>query len=250
MQVNRLVFIACVLFASQVHAQVATGGVLLRVPATGTVTHVNDEATLTFTVQETGRDKGATASLVNKKMKQGAEIVQAQDGTAKLMTLNYTTSPIHKKGKGFSSDSDEGEGREIVGWRVEQSLTVTTKNLAGLPKMVAAAQGILGLGSIDFHLSEAVGKTLDDQRIEASYQNLNVRIAALAKAMGRKVSDATLEAVDLEGASADAPTSEGFYRSADKQFRAYGNGKPQTEPSFEPGETTLQMRLLGKVKFK
>ena len=236
------------LFVSQVHAQVATEGVLLLVPATGTVTHVNDEATLTFTAQETGRDKGATASLVNKKMKQGAEIVRAQDGTAKLMTLNYTTSPVHRKLKGSSSDADESEGREIVGWRVEQSLTVTTRNLAGLPKMVAAAQGVVGLANIDFHLSEMVGKALDDERIVATYQNLNLRIASLAKAMGRKVGDATLESVNLEGAADIASPVDGYLGFT--RSRAYGNAKPLTEPSFEPGETTLQMRLVGKVKFK
>ncbi len=249
MHVKRLVVIVCLLLASKVHAQVSTGGVLLLVPATGAVTHVNDEATLTFTAQESGRDKGATASLVHKKMKQGAEIVRAQDGTAKLTTLNYTTSPVYKKVKGTSSDSDEGEGREIIGWRVEQSLTVTTKNLPGLPKMVAAAQGVLGLGNIDFHLSEAVGKALDDERIVATYQNLNERIASLAKAMGRKVGDATLESVDLEGGAGAASPENGFFY-ASKQSGVYGNAKPLTEPSFEPGETTLQMRLVGKVKFK
>ncbi len=248
MYVNRLVLIVCMVFASQVRAQVVTEGVVLRVPAAGTVTHVNDEATLTFTAQETGRDKAATASLVNKKMKQGADIVRAQDSTAKLMTLNYTTSPVYKKVKGSSSDSDDGEGREIVGWRVEQSLTATTKNFAGLPKMVAAAQGTLGLSSIDFHLSEAVGKTLDDQRIVATYQNLNERIASLARAMGRKVGDAMLEGVDLEEA-ANAPLNRDGYLFGAVANRAHGTVKA-TEPSFEPGETTLQMRLVGKVKFK
>lgn len=248
MRANNFLLVTCMLFAQQVHAQVATEGVLLLVPATGKVTHVNDEATLTFTALETGRDKAAAASLVNKKMKQGADIVRAQDGTAKLMTLNYTTSPVYKKVKGQSTDSEENEGRDIVGWKVSQSLTVTTKDLAGLPRMVAAAQGILGFGGINFHLSDAVGKSLDDQRIVSAYQNLNERIASLAKAMGRKVGDATLQTVDVEGAGDSGSTPE--LGRASFRFRANENASAVTEPSFEPGETTLQMHIIGKVKFK
>ncbi len=249
MHLNRMLIIAFMLFAQQVHAQVATEGVLLLVPATGSVTHVNDEATLTFTALETGRDKAAAASLVNKKMKQGADIVRAQDGTAKLMTLNYTTSPVYKKLKGQSADSEENEGREIVGWKVSQSLTVTTKNLTGLPRMVAAAQGVLGLDGVNFHLSDAVGKMLDDQRIEATYQNLNERIASLAKAMGRKVGDAKLETVEVDGAVSDGVFGRLGRQEADGYF-AFSSAKHVTEASFEPGETTLQMRIVGKVKFK
>ncbi len=164
------------------------------------------------------------------------------------MTLNYTAFPVLKKMKGYSSDSEDIEGREVLGWRVAQSLTVTTKNLAGLPKMVAAAQSELSLHRIDFHLSEAVGKTLDDQRIVATYQNLNERIATLAKAMGRKVGDARLESVDLEGAGAVASSSERLRQGL--TFTAHETGTLHAEPSFEPGETTLQMRLVGRVKFK
>ncbi len=207
-----------------------------------------DEATLTFTAHESGRDKAAIASLVNKKMKQGADILRPQDGTAKLMTLNYTTSPVYKKVKGHSADSEEGEGREIVGWNVSQSLTVTTRNLAGLPRMVAAAQGVMGLGDIDFHLSDALVKTLDEQRIAATYQNLNERIASLAKAMGRKVSDAKLGTVEVEGAGES--DSRGYEQRVMVSGRRNRNAATVTEPSFEPGETTLQMRFVGKVQFK
>lgn len=248
MQVTRILSIACLLFASQAHAQVATQGVLLLVPANGFVTHVNDEASLSFTAQETGRDKAAAASLVNRKMKQGAAIVSAQDATAKLMTLNYTTSPVYKKGKGTVSKSDDNDSREIVGWRVTQSLIVTTRNLAGLPKMVAAAQSVLGLDSIEFGLSDALTRTLDEQRIVATYQDLNQRIASLAKAMGRKFSDATLETVDLAGEVGAFPRQGGFL--AESLQRITGVSMKVAEPSFEPGETTLQMRLVGKVKFK
>lgn len=244
MRVKSIAVVVSMLFATQGHAQVSTAGALVIVPATGQVTHANDEATVTFSAEETGRDKAAVASLINKKMKLGAELVRAQDGSAKLETQNYNTFAVYKKMK----DPDSAE-REIIGWRVVQSLEVTTKNLVGLPKMASAAQGTLGLTSISFHLSDAVSKKLDDQRIAASYQNLNERIASIAGAMGRKPSDATLEAVDFEGAERGQFDDARTVRVSGRRSRIDVN-QQVAEPSFEPGETTLDMRVVGKVKFK
>jgi predicted secreted protein len=242
MRVNQIAVVASLLFATQVHAQVATGGATVVVKATGEVTHANDEATLMFSADESGRDKAAVASLVNKKMKQGTEIVRNQDDSAKLKTENYTTIALYKETKG-SFDSGQ---REVIGWRVMQSLQVTTNNLAGLPKLAAAAQGALGLNSINFHLSDTVHRKLDEQRIVATYQNLNERIASIAGAMGRKVSDATLEMADFEGAS----NTIGQQTVTVSGRRNRSDATQVAEPSFEPGETTLQMQLVGKVKFK
>jgi hypothetical protein len=63
--------------------------------------------------------------------------------------------------------------------------------------LVSAAQGVLPLSAIQFHLSSDAEKALDDQRIVAAYAILNQRIATLAKAMGRSVGDAQLEKVDV-----------------------------------------------------
>lgn len=242
MRVNQIAVVVSLLFATQVHAQVATGGAQVLVLATGEVSHANDEATVTFSVTETGRDKTAMASLVNQKMKQGLNIVREQDASAKLRTTNYNTFAMYKKVK----DSDDSGPREVTGWRVVQSLEVTTKNLAGLSRLVAAVQGTLGVEGINFHLSDALQKKLDDQRIVATYQNLNERIASIAGAMGRKVGDATLEMADFDGAG----KASGEQRVTVSGRRNRLDVNEVVEPSFEPGETTLQMQLVGKVKFK
>ncbi len=235
------VALASLLWLSSAHAQVATGGAVVVVQATGEVTHANDEATVTFSVSASGPDKVALASLVNKKMKQGTEVLRNLDGTAKLKTENYTTFAMYKKSK----LSDDG-AREVIGWRIVQTLQLRTANLAGLPKLVAAAQGTLALDSIDFHLSDAVLKKLDEQRIVATYRNMNERIASIAGAMGRKPVDAALELLDVEGAS---NTSRQQMVTV-SGLRTRQVASEVAEPSFEPGETTLQMQLVGKVKFK
>ncbi len=246
MNMKQVAVLAALLVAAQVSAQVSlpTTGTLVIVPAAGQVTHVNDEATAIFSLEETGRDKVALAAKVNQRMKQGADIIRAQDPTAKLKTQEYYTLPQYRIDKG------SGEEREIVGWKVGQSLQVRTQNLAALPKTSAAAQGVLGLKEIRFHLSQATAEKLDHLRIAATYANLNGRIASIAAAMGRKVSDATLETVDFAGMEKyslqqDGPESRVFFAR-----NAAAPAGAVAQPDFEPGETTLQMQLVGKVKFK
>jgi predicted secreted protein len=99
-----------------------------------------------------------------------------------------------------------------------------------------------------FGLTDATRKKVDEKQIAVTYINLTERIAAVAKAMGRNPSDAILDTVDFEGSGAYAQQSDAAPRlamSAKAQESA-----PVDEPSFEPGETTLRMQVVGKVKFK
>jgi hypothetical protein len=67
--------------------------------------------------------------------------------------------------------------------------------------------------------------------------------------MGRKVGDATLDTVDFEGSGNYAGRPDAGRHDDARQWRRM-QAAEVAEPSFEPGETTLQMRLVGKVKFK
>jgi predicted secreted protein len=140
--------------------------------------------------------------------------------------------------------------RVPIGWRVGQYLEVKTRNLQALPKTAAAAQKVLNLNGIDYHVSPELAKRLDDERIAATYRNLNERIASIARAMGRNVNDAVIDTVDFEGsgnyAGGQAEAAPALMRMSAKR----ADVAEMPEPSFEPGETTLQMRLVGKVKFR
>ncbi len=252
MALKKLITTVTLLLAAQAQAQtLPSTGTLVIVPATGEVTSVNDEATASFMVEEQDKDKAAAASRVNQKMKQGTDIVRREDPGAKLKSLGYYTYPVYPEDRPQPNGMPSGQPRVPTSWRVGQQLEVKTTNLAGLPKMTASVQKVLGLNSIQFGLSPALMRKLDDQRIAATYRNLNERIGSIASAMGRKVSDATLEVVDLE-ASGNYAGNE----AADKggapmmMMRAAAQAPEVSEPSFEPGETTLHMRVVGKIRFK
>lgn len=247
MKKTLLAMIAGVLWTTamaQAAPSVQTSGTLVIVPASGEVRHANDEAVLTLSVEEQDKDKAAAVFRVNQKMRQGVDIIKRQDPQALLQTRGYYTHPVYPE---TFQPRAAGARSQPVAWRVGQHLEVTTSSLAALPSTVAAAQNVLALNGLRFGLSPALAKKLDEERIAATYANMNERIASIAKAMGRNPVDAVLDTLDFEGSGNYQPQD-----AAPKSMRAAGVQEAQEveEPSFEPGETTLQMRAVGKVRFR
>jgi uncharacterized protein YggE len=242
--------VSAVLAAHAAQPSLPTAGALVVVPAYGEVKHANDQAIATLAIEEQDKDKAVAASRANQKMKQGLEIVKKEDPAASLKTQGYYTYPVYPEERPLPNGQMPKQ-RVPTAWRVGQYLQVTTTNLGNLPKTVAAAQKILTLNGIQFGLTPETTKQLDDQRIAATYKNLNERIAAIASAMGRSLNDAVLDTVDFEG-SGNYAQREGFGGApAPMMMRAAKAMDAEVaEPSFEPGETTLSMHLVGKVKFK
>lgn len=250
MSIPKLIIAAAFVLASQAHAQStpATSGTLVIVPAFGEVTRANDQAIAMFMIEEQDKDKSVAASRVNQKMKQGTEIIRREDPQATLKTQGYYTYPIYPEQRPLPNGTVPKP--VPTGWRVGHYVEVKTTNLASLPKTTAAAQKILGLNSLTFGLAPATLKQLDDQRIAATYKNLNERIASIAGAMGRKVADAVLDTVDFEGSGNYAEPRSDMAMGAQMMRSAKMESAQVSEPTFEPGETTLHMRLVGKVKFR
>ena len=221
-----------------------TSGTLVVVPASGEVRLANDEAVLTLMVEEQDKDKSAAASRVNQKMKQGVDSVKRQDPSAVLQTRGYYTYPVYPENQ---SPRAAGARLQPVGWRVGQYLDATTTSLATLPATVAAAQKVLAVNGLRFGLSSASARKLDEERIAATYRNLGERIASISRAMGRNPADAILDTLDFEGSGnyVQQEMAPKMMRSAAAQ-----DAQAVEEPSFEPGETTLQMRAVGKVRFR
>lgn len=236
-----------ILLCPPVHAQpaVQAGGATIVVPAFGEVTRANDEAVATFAIEEQDKDRAAAASRVNRKMKEGTEILRREDPKGKLQTRGYYTYAVYAD---EPVTRQPRPPRQVIGWRAGQYVDLTTTNLAALPTAVAAAQRVLTLNGIHFRLSRQAQRDLDRERIEAAYRNLQERIAFILQSMGRNPADASIDTVDFEGSGqyapqpATAPAARAMAMAAQEQAVA--------EPSFEPGETTLQMRVVGRVKLR
>jgi uncharacterized protein len=240
--------ISCALLCSGFAANaqsIQTSGAQLVVPATGEITLPNDQAHVTLTVQEQDRDQATAASRVNQKTKQGIDIVKRQDPQAQLITRGYFTYAVYADdAPRNNNNNNSNKPRAIVGWRVGQTLEVTTTNLESLPKTVAAAQSVMALNGLEFGLTPASSKKRDDALIDVTYRNLNERIVSIARTMGRNPADISVEALDFEGS--------GNFVAAPKAMMMRAAAAPEavTEPSFEAGESTLSMRLVARLRIK
>jgi predicted secreted protein len=260
MRASRLILAASLGLALNAHAQnapavvsatTATSGTLIIVPASGEVKHANDEATVTFSVEEQDKDRAAAQARVNQKMKQGTEILRREDPQAQLKTVNYYSYPVYPEVPDNPPRplANQAVRRIPIGWRVGQYLEVKTRNLDNLPKAAAEAQKVLGISNIDYHLSPELTRKLDDERIAATYRNLNERIGSIARAMGRNPADAVIDTVDFEG-SGHYVQGEGAAAPMAMMRGKRADMAEMPEPSFEPGVTRLEMHLVGKVKFR
>ena len=244
----KLIAACALVLAASAHAQqLPTSGTLVIVPATAEVTRANDMATATFSVEEQDKDKAAAASRVNRKMREGMEILKKADPLAKLKTYGYYTYPVYPEDQPPRPMGASKRPMPTM-WRVGQSVEFKTTRLDGLEKTVAAAQRVLSLNNLQFGLAPQSEKKLDAERIAATYRTLNERVAAIAAAMGRSVNDAVIETVDFEGSG--EYVQQRAERFEAKSMAQADLARQVAEPSFEPGETTLQMRLVGKVRFK
>lgn len=235
--------VACCTGAIAQQPAVQASGAVIVIPADGEVTRANDEAHATFSIEEQDRDKAAAASRVNAKMKQGMETLKREDPRARLQTRGYYTYPVYEE---TPPNVAPPKQRRLVGWRIGQYVDLTTTDLAKLPGTVAAAQRVLSLNGLYFGLSRAARRELDRERIEAAYRNLNERVSFVLQAMGRSPADASIDTIDFEATGNYAP------QAAPAAMRAMAKAPEAevTEPSFEPGETTLSMRVVGRVKIR
>ncbi|BEV14817.1 SIMPL domain-containing protein [Herbaspirillum sp. DW155] len=234
-------------------APVPTSGTLVVVPANGEISVPNDQARVTLQVEEQDKDKSAAASRVNQKMKQGIELLRRQDPQAVLKSYGYYTYAVYAEPPQVSPQQPRqpARPRQVVGWRVGQYLEMTTENLAALPKTVSSAQALMSLNGLQFGLSPAAARKLDATLVNATYRNLEERIGFIANAMHRAPSDAVIDTVDFEGSgNYAAPAAAPMAKSMMMRNNIAQESDSVAEPSFEPGESTVTMRLVGKVRFK
>jgi predicted secreted protein len=231
---------------------VQTAGAMVVVPATGELSVPNDQARVTLQIEEQDKDKAAAASRVNQKMKQGIDLLKHQDPQAMLKSYGYYTYAIYAEPQQPLNPAPRApaKARQVVGWRVGQYLEMTTQNLSNLPRTVSSVQSILNLNGLQFGLSPAATKKLDAALFDATYKNLEERVGFIATSMHRAPTDAVLETLDFEGSGNYAGAPERPMAKMAAMRSDMAEAAPVAEPSFEPGESIVSMRLVGKVRFK
>lgn len=227
----------------------STQGTSMTIAAVGEVTHTNDQASLSFSAEAEDQNETVAASKVNQKMKEATALIKRLDPNAKLETSGYHTYPIYPSIE--SSTRTKQQTSRPIRWRISQSLQVTTTSLTSLSKTVATVQGVVSFMGINFGLSERASQQLDQEKLAMAYHHLTQRIAAIAEAINVDKSRATIDKIDFATHDDDnGPIPRIMRMSAPVAADMMQRDNSVIEPSFEPGETTVKIRIIATVVFK
>lgn len=235
MKAKFLAALGCFIVLSSSAGAVETSGAKISLTASSQVVVPNDEAQVMFTVTTQNKDAAQAASVVNTQMKAGTQIIQTSDPSAIVKTSGYATYPVYTQGT-------DKKAPQIDGWRVEQTLTVTTRALKQLPDMVAAAQKVLTVSNVRFSLSPETQKQHERELTEKAYQALEERINMITKAMGRNGQDAVIQSIQIDDSGRMG--SPVLLRAAAMKTDSVA------APQFESGDSTLSMQLSSEIKLK
>ena len=202
-----------------------TGAAELEVP--------NDEAVVHFYLEQQDADLQRAQSLVNQRVAEASKELKRADPSAQLETAGYSSTPVYQA----------GTQRKLTGWRIRQSISVRTTDLAVLPRTVAAGQQLLALGGIDFRLSRTAREKIEGDLIALAIANLNSKIAAAARALNMPVEKVRLE--ELNFGVAPPPVVPIAARARSEMMMS---APPVEEPHFEAGSTLQQLTVTAKAR--
>jgi predicted secreted protein len=235
--------------ASPVYAQKIGAGAEVLISGRADLKVTNDQAVVSFFIEEVDKDKTLAATRVNQKMKAGIEFIKREYKEIELSTRNYHSSQVYEEVASKNANSMPTVKQQANGWRVGQYLDLKTRDLKNLPGMVAYLQKTLALNNVRFELSDEVNKRVEAERIVAGYKNLNERIAMIAQAMGRQVSDFIIDSIDFEGGEIDRSPNRAYGRMVTASASNV-RGDKIVEPDFEPGMSAISIRVDAKLRVK
>jgi predicted secreted protein len=208
-------------------------GTLVLMSGAAEIEVANDEAVAHLYAELQDADAARAQSLVNQRAGEGAAAIKRIDPKAQIETTSYSSQPI------YSRDG----ARKIVGWRVRQTVTLRTSDLALLPKTVAAAQQHLALAGIEFRLSRAARERVEAELIQRALANLNARVAAAAQALDVPKARVRIEELNFGVTGAERPPIVPMARALAQAADSV------VEPQFDAGRSLQQLTVTAKVRF-
>ena len=228
-----LVFVAAAGSALAQPSAARIEGTALLLTGTAELEVANDEALANFYLEQQDADLARAQSLVNEKVAQAIAQLKRADPSGSVESAGYSSYPIYQP----------GAQRKLVGWRIRQSISLRTTDLAALPRAVAAAQQVLALGGIDFRLSRAAREKVESELIALAIANLNTKIAAAARALNVPADAVRLEELNF-GVMPAPPAPLPARARAEMMMSA-----PQVEePRFEAGRSLQQLTVTAKAR--
>lgn len=192
----------------------------------------NDEAVASLYLEIQDAELQRAQSLVNQRVAEGVAQLKRADPNGQVETSGYTSYPVYPS----------ATPRKIVGWRVRQSVTYRTTDLATLPRAMAAGQQHLALGGLDFRLSRAARERVEAALIERAIGNLKARLATVARTLEVAPERVRLEELNFGVAQPPMPMAPRM------RAEAMASGAGVAEPQFDPGQSLQQLTVSARAR--
>ncbi len=186
----------------------------------------NDVMVASLFAQEEGSDAQVLSKRVNKSVNQAIAMLEQHD-SIQVSTRSYSTSPVYNKQK-------------LVGWRVQQSIQLRSKDMALMSELIGKLQKELRLSGIAFSVSREktaqVSKSLIDEAL-ATFRQRAGQIASGLKADGYRI-------VSMRISGPDAPVVR-----LQQNMRVMA-AQADVAPVLKAGENTLSVRVSGTIELE
>ncbi|WP_394268946.1 SIMPL domain-containing protein [Qipengyuania sp.] len=163
---------------------VGLGETILRVRGEGEAKAVPDRASLTVGVVTTASSPAAALEANNRQLAPVIEVLRRQGIAAEAMqTAGFTVDPQFEH-------SDRGGDDRITGFRVSNSVTFTTDDLAEVGNLVSSLfeAGANNVSGPDFDVAPAARERLVREAEDAALKEAVRQAEAVAASLGKRVS--------------------------------------------------------------
>jgi predicted secreted protein len=184
----------------------------------------NDTLTVVLAAQRDGPSPRRLGAEVNQAMAWALARAKEVPGV-QAQTLDYRTQPLYQKGT-------------MSGWRVTQSLRLESQDAATLAELVGALQEQLVVQRVDYEVSRAARKTVEDRLIGEAIAGFQARARLVAEGHGRR--GWRLVRLDV--------TTSGGEPAPVPRMRAMAAAEAAPPATLEAGTQTLTVTASGEIE--
>lgn len=185
----------------------------------------NDVVSVTFHSIAQAPTADLVMQEINQKM-QSARKALHNPADLQLQTSRYQVNPRYNK------------DQVITHWQGQQSLTITTQNQAGLPKLLKSLQPHLSYQSMQFYVSDKAQQHAKKSLLNSALKNYQAKAKQIAASFGAKnylLIETRIDSPDLA-----TPYTKNYLRSAQVM-------SDSVSPVVETGKSDISVIISGKI---
>lgn len=222
--------LAPTVWAANHHFQ--TKGAVLTVQGQAEAMVQNDQAYIQFEAIEENQDAQVAQDKATVRMNQAIRALAPWKDRIVVKTDGFSTWPIY-------SNPKEGQSRQIVAWRANQSIRVLVKDLTILPRLTKTVGKTMTYSGINFQLSKEAQNKVNQKLTQDAIRDAQNKAVLAARTMGAKQPNIQIKSLQLGNFANSQPRYYALAASAD----AREMNQLKSAPRFEAGETKLHYQV-------